>query len=50
MSEAATALPTILVVDDEIRSLESLARILSDDFDVKTAATIGEAPRERPAS
>jgi two-component system response regulator HupR/HoxA len=38
-------LPTILVIDDEIRSLESLARILSEDFDVKTAASIGEATR-----
>ncbi|RKZ49456.1 MAG: sigma-54-dependent Fis family transcriptional regulator, partial [Gammaproteobacteria bacterium] len=38
-----TALPTILVVDDEQRSLESLYRILEDDFDVKTALTIQEA-------
>ncbi|WP_417712055.1 sigma-54-dependent transcriptional regulator [Roseibium aggregatum] len=38
-----TDLPTILVIDDEIRSLESLQRILCDDFDVKTAATIREA-------
>ncbi len=36
-------LPTILIVDDEVRSLESLSRILADDFDVKTASTIGEA-------
>lgn len=43
MSDPAVSLPTVLVVDDEIRSLESLARILADDFDVKTAATIGEA-------
>lgn len=30
-------LPSILVVDDEIRSLESITRILSDRFDVHTA-------------
>ncbi len=36
-------LPTILVIDDEIRSLESLERNLCDDFDIKTAATISEA-------
>lgn len=36
-------LPTILVVDDEVRSLESLERNLSDDFDIKTASTIAEA-------
>ncbi|MEG3639686.1 sigma-54-dependent transcriptional regulator [Magnetococcus sp. PR-3] len=36
-------LPTILIVDDEVRSLEALTRILDEDFDVKTAATIGEA-------
>jgi two-component system response regulator HupR/HoxA len=40
-----TDLPTILVVDDEVRSLESLARILCEDFDVKTAASIGDAVR-----
>jgi len=38
-----TTLPTILVVDDEQRSLESLYRILDDDFDIKTALTIQEA-------
>jgi len=31
--------PTILIVDDEIRSLESLRRILEDDFEVLTAST-----------
>ncbi len=36
-------LPTILVIDDEIRSLESLERNLCDDFDIKTAATISGA-------
>ena len=36
-------LPTILVVDDEIRSLESLERILNEDFEVRTAATIDAA-------
>ena len=38
-----TGLPTILVVDDEQRSLESLERILEDTFDVKTAASAEEA-------
>ncbi len=36
-------LPTVLIVDDEVRSLEALERNLSDDFDVKTAATVAEA-------
>jgi two-component system response regulator HupR/HoxA len=40
-----TDLPTVLVIDDEIRSLESLERILNEDFDVKTAATIKEAEK-----
>ncbi|MFA5951801.1 MAG: sigma-54 dependent transcriptional regulator [Hyphomicrobium sp.] len=38
-----TALPTILIVDDEQRSLESLERILEDCFDVHTAASAEEA-------
>ena len=37
------SLPTILVIDDEPRSLESLARILGDDFDVKTAEDTEQA-------
>ncbi len=40
-----TELPPILIVDDEIRSLESLARILADDFEVMTANTV-EAAKE----
>ena len=36
-------LPTLLVVDDEIRSLETLQRILEDEFDVKTATNVAEA-------
>lgn len=36
-------LPTILIVDDEVRSLESLQRILEDDFDVMTAASVEQA-------
>ena len=43
MTEPTHSLPTILVVDDEIRSLESLARILDEEFDVRTASTIAEA-------
>lgn len=38
-----TSLPTVLIVDDEVRSLESLQRILVDDFEVKVAATVAEA-------
>ncbi|OSM07305.1 sigma-54-dependent transcriptional regulator [Magnetofaba australis] len=36
-------MPTILIIDDEVRSLESLTRILEEDFEVKTAATTAEA-------
>jgi len=35
--------PSILVVDDEQRSLESIQRILSDQFDVHIANTIQQA-------
>lgn len=38
-----SSLPTVLIVDDEVRSLETLQRILIDDFDVKTAPTVEEA-------
>lgn len=38
-----TQLPAILVVDDEVRSLESLARILGDDFEVHTASNVTAA-------
>ncbi|MES9856421.1 MAG: sigma-54 dependent transcriptional regulator [Sedimenticola sp.] len=38
-----TPLPTLLVVDDEVRSLETLKRILEDDFDVKAAINVQEA-------
>jgi len=37
------ALPSVLVVDDEQRSVESLARILDEDFEVYTATTTGSA-------
>lgn len=40
-----TSPPTILILDDEVRSLESLQRILGDDFNVLTASTTGEATR-----
>lgn len=36
---------TLLIVDDEVRSLETLERILFDDFEVKTANTIAEAEK-----
>jgi len=35
--------PTILIVDDEVRGLESLVRILEEEFDVKTASCTAEA-------
>ncbi|MCB1485254.1 MAG: sigma-54-dependent Fis family transcriptional regulator [Hyphomicrobiaceae bacterium] len=38
-----TGLPTVLIVDDEQRSLEALERILEDCFDVKTATNAEEA-------
>jgi len=38
-----TAQTTVLVVDDEIRSLESLRRVLSGDFEVICAANAAEA-------
>jgi two-component system response regulator HupR/HoxA len=36
-------LPTVLVIDDEVRSVEALERILEEDFDIKKAVSIGEA-------
>lgn len=39
------ALPTILIIDDEKRSLEALERNLIDDFDVKTASNTQEAEK-----
>ncbi len=38
-----SALPTVLVIDDEVRSVEALERILEDDFDVKKATSTTEA-------
>lgn len=38
-----TDLPIVLIVDDEALSLETLKRILEDDFDVHTALTVEEA-------
>lgn len=35
--------PTILVVDDEVRSVEALIRVLDDDFDVLSATSAAEA-------
>jgi len=40
-----STLPTILIVDDEVRSLETLQRILEDDFDIKIASGIDDAKR-----
>lgn len=38
-------LPSILVVDDEPRSVEALLRILEDDFDVHTATNVSDAKK-----
>ncbi|MGD9169074.1 MAG: sigma-54 dependent transcriptional regulator [Candidatus Thiodiazotropha sp.] len=38
-----STLPTVLLVDDELRSLETLQRILEDEFDVKVAENVSEA-------
>ena len=38
-----TRLPTVLVVDDELRSVEALQRILEEDFDIRTAVTVHDA-------
>lgn len=38
-------LPSVLVIDDEIRSLEAIRRILSEDFDVKIAPDAKTAAR-----
>jgi two-component system, NtrC family, response regulator HupR/HoxA len=38
-----SALPSVLVIDDEARSVEALERIIEDDFDVKKATSIEEA-------
>jgi two-component system response regulator HupR/HoxA len=40
---AAPALPRVLVVDDEVRSQETLRRTLEEDFDVFTASGAAEA-------
>lgn len=46
--------PIILVVDDEVRSLQTLRRVLEDDFTVLTAASAAEAEalleQESPAA
>jgi len=36
---------TVLIVDDDIRALESLERVLVDDFDVRTARSAAEAAK-----
>ncbi len=38
-----SALPSVLILDDEIRGLATLQRILEDDFEVFTANSIAEA-------
>ena len=37
--------PSILIVDDEARSVEALERILEEDFSVKTATSVADAER-----
>ena len=39
----STTLPVVLIVDDEIRSLETLRRTLEEAFEVFTAASTDEA-------
>lgn len=38
-----SSLPTVLIIDDEVRSLEALKRNLSDDFDIRIAENIEKA-------
>jgi len=38
-----TLLPSILIIDDEMRSIETLNRILNEDFDVHTASNVKDA-------
>lgn len=38
-------LPTVLIIDDEVRSLETLRRILEDEFEVHTASNMTDARR-----
>ncbi len=38
-----TQLPTLLLVDDEVRGLEALSRILDDEFEIFTATNAQEA-------
>ena len=37
--------PTVLIVDDEVRSVESLKRNLADDFEIRTAIDVEQAER-----
>ena len=37
--------PSLLIIDDEARSVEALERILEEDFSVKTATSVEEAER-----
>ena len=43
MNGSQQSLPSILVIDDEVRAVETLARILGDRFDVHTATGVGDA-------
>ena len=43
MPSDSNPLPSILLVDDEIRILESLERLLADDFEVYTAHSVDQA-------
>ena len=44
-SSAVAPLPVVLVVDDEPRSLQTITRVLEDEFDVLTATGSAEAER-----
>ena len=43
--DTAVTLPTVLVIDDEVRSQEALRRTLDEDFSVFTAGSADEARR-----
>ncbi len=52
-SDTQSDLPTILVVDDELRSRESLSRVLNPEFEVLLADSAPEARKlleQHPAS
>jgi len=45
-----SSLATVLVIDDEVRSLEALRRVLDDDFEVLCAKDAEEAENSLKAT